>query len=116
MRTLGRVVLAFAFATTVTSSRAADFKTGDMVDKETWQKAEGLLPPEILEHYKTGEYANKFVDWPADKNDHAPDFKAGTASNAGKFTTGPGGTIVDIATGKQPPYIIGHPFPTINDQ
>ena len=67
MRELRSVVLAFAFVATVTSSRAADFKTGDMIDKENWQKADGLLPPEILKHYKNGEYANKFVDWPAAK-------------------------------------------------
>jgi hypothetical protein len=116
MRELRRVVLAVALATTVTSSRAADFKTGDMIDKETWQKATGLLPPEILKHYENGEYANKFVDWPADKNDQAPDFKAGTDANAGKFTTSPEGTILEKTTGKQPPYVIGLPFPTIDDQ
>ena len=50
MHELRRVVLALAVATAVTSSRAADFKTGDMVDKETWQNATDLLPPEILKH------------------------------------------------------------------
>lgn len=116
MPELGRMVLAIALVTTVTSARAADWKTGDMVDKETWQKATGLLPPEILKHYENGDYANKFVDWPADKNTEAPDFKAGTAANVDKFTTGPEGTILDKATGKQPPYIIGIPFPTIDDK
>src|SRR5215470_8607164 len=116
MRELRRALLAFAFATTVTSSRAADFKTCDMIDKDTWQKATDLLPPEILKHYEKGEYANKFVDWPADKNDQAPEFKVGTDANAGKFTTGSGGTILDKATGKQPPYIVGLPFPAIDDQ
>src|SRR5262249_58455980 len=115
MRELGRIVLAFAFATTVTSSHAADFKTGDMIDKETWQKATGLLPPEVLKHYEHGEYANKFVDWPADKKSNAPEFNAGTDANAGKFTTSPEGTILDKTTGKQPSSIIGLPFPTIDD-
>jgi hypothetical protein len=116
MRELRRVVLAVALATTVTSSRAADLNTGDMIDKESWQKATGLLPPEILNHYENGEYANKFVDWPADKNDWAPEFKASTDANAGKFTINPRGTILDKTTGKQPPYIIGLPFATIDDQ
>jgi hypothetical protein len=109
-------VLALVFATTVASARAADWKTGDMVDKETWQKATDLLPPEILKHYEKGEYVNKFVDWPADKQDHAPEFKAGTEANAGKFTISPEGTILDKATGKQPSYLLGYPFPTIDDQ
>ncbi len=116
MRELALALLAFAVATAVGSSRAADFKTGDMVDKETWQKATGLLPPEVLKHYEKGEYANKFVDWPPDKVGQAPDFKAGTDANADKFTLGPEGTILDKATGKQPSYVIGRPFPTIDPQ
>src|SRR5215510_14643184 len=102
MRELRRVVLAFALTMTVTAARAADFKTGDMIDKDSWQKAEGLLPPEILRHYKDGEYANKFVDW--QKISIPPDFKAGSDQNEGKFTTSAEGTILDRATGKQPPY------------
>src|SRR5262245_26984800 len=115
MRELTPVVLALAFATAVTSSHAADFKTGDMVDKETWQNATGLLPPEILRHYEKGDYVNKFVDWPVDQNSQAPEFKAGTEANAGKFTTSPEGTILDRATGKQPSYIVGYPFPAIDN-
>ena len=116
MRRLRGVVLAFAFSTIVTPARAAEFTTGEMIDKSSWQKATDLLPPEILKHYEQGEYANKFIDWPADKNDHAPEYVAGTEANAGKFTTGPEGTILDIATGKQPPFIVGRPFPTIDDK
>src|SRR5262245_19230838 len=116
MRELRWIVLAFAFVTTVTSSYAADFKTGDTIGKENWQSAKDLLPPEILKHYEQGEYANKFVDWPADQNRQAPKFKAGTDANASKFTTGPQGTILDKTTGKQPSYIIGLPFPTIDAQ
>ena len=116
MRELRHLALAFAFVATVTSSRAADFKTGDMIDKDTWQRATGLLPPEVLSHYEKGEYANKVVDWPADQNTDAPDFTAGTDANAGKFTISPDGTIIDKATGKQPPYLIGLPFPTIDDK
>jgi len=47
-----------------------------MIDKDSWQKADGLLPPEILQHYKNGEYANKFVEWPMAKTTFPPDFKA----------------------------------------
>src|SRR5262245_45759846 len=108
-----KLVFAAALLVGVTSgiTAAADFKTGDMIDKDTWQKAEGLLPPEILRHYKDGEYANKFVDW--QKIVFPPDFKAASDANEGKFTTSPEGTVLDKATGKQPPYIIGYPFPTI---
>ena len=89
-------------------------KPGETLDKSNWQSAEGLLPPEILKHYRDGGYVNKIVDWPEDRYDMAPDFKAGSAANEGKLTTNPNGTIIDKATGQQPPYLIGHPFPTID--
>jgi hypothetical protein len=118
MRDHARALLAAAVAAMLalapSTGAAQDLKTGDMIDKDAWQKADGLLPPEILRHYKDGEYANKFVDWPADQYNWPTDLKAGTEANAGKFTTSPAGTIIDKATGKQPPYIIGHPFPTID--
>ena len=34
-----------------------------VLNQETWQQAEGLLPPEILKHYKNGEYSNPIVEW-----------------------------------------------------
>ena len=116
MRELSRIVLAIAVATTVTSSRAADFKTGDMVDKDSWQKAEGLLPPEILRHYKDGEYANKFIDWPAAKTTFPPDFKAASDANEGKFTTSPEGPSSTRRPGSSPPTSSGYPFPTIDEK
>ena len=78
------VLLGAAFA-----ARAADgLKPGDTLDQSTWQQAEGLLPPEILEHYKKGEYVNRIADWPASKYTMAPDFRAGTEGNEGKYKTG----------------------------
>jgi hypothetical protein len=116
MRVFARSAFAVAVLAVATArpSGADELKTGDMIDKNSWEKAEKLLPPEILRHYKEGEYSNKFVDWPASKFDFPPDFKAGSEANEGKFTTNPEGTILDKATGKQPPYIMGHPFPTID--
>ncbi len=99
-----------------TSARADEIKPGETLDSTTWQKAEGLLPPEILRHYKENEYVNKVVDWPASQYNWPPDLKASTEANADKFTTSPTGTIIDKATGKQPPYVMGHPFPTIDPQ
>jgi hypothetical protein len=113
-RSLAVLVAATTLAMAPTANGAGDFKTGETIDKSNWEKADGLLPPEILRHYKEGEYVNKFFDWPASKYNVPPDFKAGSEANEGKFTTGPNGTIIDKATGKQPPYIMGSPFPTID--
>src|SRR5262249_54101098 len=119
MRDLARLLAAVAMTAAVVTTAprlvtADEFKTGEMIDQNNWQKAEKLLPPEILKHYKEGEYANKFVDWPASQYTWPTDLKAGTDANAGKFTTSPTGTIIDKSTGKQPPYVIGYPFPTID--
>src|SRR4029079_4116213 len=62
MRELRLNFLVLALAAIVVAPRsggAADFKTGEMVDKDSASKADGLLPPEILKHYQNGEYMNK---------------------------------------------------------
>ncbi len=92
----------------------AELKPGDTLDRNTWQSAQGLLPEEILKHYREGEYINPIAEWPTDKYNWPPDLLAGTKANEGKFAIGPEGGIIDKATGKQPPFIIGHPFPTID--
>lgn len=89
---------------------------GDLLDQSTWQKAEGLLPPEILQHYKDGGYANPVVDWPMDYFVWPTDFEAGSKANVGRFDIGEHGQVIDKATGKQPPYLIGFPFPEIDPQ
>jgi len=93
---------------------ADELKPGEILDSSTWEKAKGLLPEEILKHYRENEYVNKFVDWPASQYNFPPDFKTGSDGNQGRFLTGPTGTILDKATGKQPPWVMGHPFPTID--
>jgi Protein of unknown function (DUF1329) len=108
LRLLGLALLGVA------ASTSAELKTGDVLDKDTAAQAEGLLPPEILRHYKEGEYVNKIVEWPASQFTWAPDFQAGSKANAGRFATSPDGTIIDKATQKQPEYLIGFPFPDID--
>ncbi len=94
---------------------AADaLKPGDVLNQSNWQKAQGLLPPEILKHYQNGEYINPIVDWPVEQFNWPPDFIEGCKHNEGRFEIGENGEILDKATGKQPDYIIGHPFPTID--
>jgi hypothetical protein len=89
-------------------------KPGMVLDQSNWQLAEGLLPPEILEHYKTGGYANPIVEWPLGTFNWPPDFKASTEKNAGQFKISDQGSVVLNSTGEQPPYILGYPFPIID--
>jgi hypothetical protein len=102
-------------AALVATAAAAELKPGDTLDASTAQQAEGLLPPEILKHYRDGGYVNPIDSWPVDKFNWPPDMKAGSDANQGRFTIGPEGGIVDKATGAQPPFIIGLPFPTVDE-
>jgi hypothetical protein len=120
MRKISRVLLTTTLAVVITRpvwaqapAAAGDLKPGDVLNETTWQKAQGLLPEEILKHYQNGDYVNPIVDWPAGKFDWPPDFRAGSEKNAGQLDVDPVGTIIEKGSGKQPPYIIGFPFPII---
>ena len=121
MLTIARVLLNVALAIVLTRAvwaqapaAAGDLKPGDILNETDWQKAQGLLPPEILKHYQTGDYANPIVDWPAGKFDWPPDFRAGSEKNAGQLDVDAVGTVIEKGSGKQPPFIIGFPFPIID--
>ena len=108
-------IVMWLMATCVRGATAADdLKPGDVLDATNWQKAEGLLPPEILKHYQNGDYANPIVDWPDGKYITPPDFRAASEKNAGQLDTDASGSIVEKGSGKQPPFILGYPFPIID--
>ena len=117
-----RVVIAVLLAVLAGGGVRADgadaphdgLKPGDVLDKGTAAKAEGLLPPEILKHYREGEYQNPIAAWPDDVYNWPEDFHAASEKNPGHYTIGSSGEILDKSTGKQPPYIMGFPFPTID--
>jgi len=96
------------------ASRAPALGPGDRLDAETWRQAEGLLPPEVLRHYETGGYANDVYDWPPERFEWPPDFKAGSAGNEGRLDLGPEGGIVEKGKTEPPEYVLGFPFPTID--
>ena len=62
---LALVILATTVALPAAGRADEPLKAGDVLDKDTASRAEGLLPPEILRHYQDGKYANRIVDWPA---------------------------------------------------
>jgi hypothetical protein len=105
------LLLVFAGAPSVAQD---GLKAGDVLSKDNWQLAEGLLPPETLQRYKNGQYANRIVEWPMGIFQREADFNASTESNRGKFTVNEYGTIVDKESGKQPPTIYGYPFPDVD--
>jgi len=114
MHVLSGVALAFVLVTSASAEESAGGpKPGEVLNQTNWQKAEGLLPPEILKHYQLGEYVNPIVDWPTEVFNWPPDFVEASKRNEGRFGIDERGAVIDKATGKQPPFILGHPFPTI---
>ena len=73
-------VSALAAAADAPASAATALKPGDVLDSSNWELAKDLLPPEVLDHYRTGEYTNPIVDWPADMYTWPPDFRRGHQS------------------------------------
>jgi len=97
-----------------TGETTTGLKPGDVLNKDNWKRAEGMLPPEILRHYEKGEYANPIVEWKVGHLKWDDEFNEATKNNADKFTIDEHGTIIDKATGKQPPFILGFPFPNVD--
>lgn len=84
------------------------------LNEQTWKMAEGLLPDEFLNRYKNGDWRHSIYEPPAGTHFADEDFLTASDANEGKFALGADGQVVDVATGKQPPYIYGLPFPKID--
>lgn len=85
-----------------------------VLNAQTWETAKGLLPDELLERYKNGDWSHEIRQPPASTHLADDDFIAAGPKNAGRFAVGPDGGIIEIATGKQPAFIYGPPFPTVD--
>src|SRR6185503_18447572 len=97
MRARTRTALALLIVLVAAPGRAQNdgLKPGDVLDQTTWQKAEKLLPPEVLQHYRDDKYKNTITSWPQDRITWPEDFKAGTDKNGGRFKIGSEGEILD---------------------
>jgi hypothetical protein len=89
-------------------------KPGDVLSKDNWKQAEGLLPPEVLKHYQSGGYANHIVDWPLGQYKWDKEFLEATELNSTRLALSESGTVVDKNSGEQPPFVLGYPFPKID--
>src|SRR5262245_15572928 len=102
------VVLVLAVGSAV---RGAETVPGTVLGPDTAQQAVGLLPDEILARYQKGEFRHEIVTPRPETQWTDPLFEAAAAANQGRYAANQTGTIVDPATGLQPRYIFGPPFP-----
>jgi len=95
-------------------AHAAEPKPIVELNEQTWKLAEGSLPEEFLNRYKNGEWRHRIYEPPAGTHLADDDFITAGSGNEGKYALGPEGQVVEVATGKQPAFIYGPPFPTID--
>lgn len=116
---LGRAGLLVALVAALAGGALAaggELVDGEVLSAANWEKAEGLLPPEILNHYRRGEYMNAYFDLskPGVRSLRQPEaFQKDSAANRGRYRLTPEGSIV-TADGKNPGLIVGFPFPDID--
>ena len=93
----------------------ADVSPGDVIGKTNWEKAQGLVPDEVLNWVKKGEFVLEIVELNYKPRDYLPPFaKRAMETNAGKYTLDESGWIIEVQTGQRPKHILGLPFPTID--
>ena len=93
----------------------AELAPGTMLDKSNADQVEALLPPEILKHFKNGDYMNKVVDFPNKAYVWDDGFEEATKKNGATLGLDEHKSPVDKTTGQRPDYITGLPFPDIRE-
>jgi hypothetical protein len=99
-----RLLLPFLIAAVVRAAAAAD-----VVDQQTAATYEQLLAPEVLAHYKAGEYRNEIAAWPANPPWEQA-FADASAANVKRLGVNDAGTIVGQPGGAPATGIYGLPF------
>ncbi len=104
------------FGSVVAQEVAPGLKVGDTLDQSNAKLAADLLPPEILKHFEKGDYKNPIVAYPTGNAHWEQSFVDATKKNESTLDVDAAGTIIDKATGKQPDYYYGLPFPNIDEK
>ncbi len=118
MHKTSRLVLAVAaVALALSPARGWSQDEGYTLNKDTWQKAEGLLPDPVLKRVKSGDYTFQVVPLDAQKfrENYSTSYWAASEANEGKYDLDPETCgLKDKATGKMPDWVFGKPFPKID--
>ncbi|MEW6442312.1 MAG: DUF1329 domain-containing protein [bacterium] len=93
---------------------SADVAPGDVIDKTSWEKAQGLVPEELLAWVKQGEFVLPVGELHFKPGDCQPPFALEARStNTGKYALDQDGWIVETGSGQPAEHIIGLPFPEV---
>ena len=116
-RLLTVLVFAPCLVLLMTSQGLSDVSPGDVLDKTNWEKAEGLVPDEIIGWIKKGDFVLEIGELNYKPRDYQPPYALEALSaNRGKYVLDENDWIVEKETGKRWENIIGHPFPEIDPE
>ncbi|MFO7962457.1 MAG: DUF1329 domain-containing protein [Desulfobacterales bacterium] len=94
----------------------AEVSPGDVIDKSNWQSVEGHVPESVLNWVKNGDIVMNIGKLNYRPYEYAKAIVEDTfESNKGKYAIADD-VIVDAATGKEPEFILGWPFPEIDPE
>jgi Protein of unknown function (DUF1329) len=108
------LVLGVLLGVGLVPARVAAIEPGTVIDQTSVDQVKDLLPPEIYQHYKKGEYRNTLVDFPNSRTAWDDGFEEATKWNAEHLVLDEHKSPIDKTTGKRPDYIRGVPFPNID--
>jgi hypothetical protein len=108
-------MLGCAAALVAAPATAAEPAPGTMIDEHNADDVKDLLPSEIYNHYKKGEYTNKLVEFPNSAFQWDDGYAEASQWNREHLILDANKQPVDRDTGKRPDYIFGQPFPGIKD-
>ena len=91
----------------------AEVGPGSTLDQSNADEVKDLLPPEIYNHYKKGEYTSPVVDFPNARFEWDDGYAEASEWNRQHLTLDAAKQPVDRDTGKRPDYIFGRLFPEI---
>jgi len=91
----------------------------EVISKANWQKAQGLVPEQMLDWIKKGDFVLNVVDKLNFSTNRETGFwlshaKQAFKTNIGKYDLNEKGLIIDVSTGEHAKFIIGMPFPKID--
>lgn len=113
IKSLNPLLLTIFFICLATTA-GADVSPGDVVNKTNWESVKGSIPDSVLEWVKNGD-----IELNISKLNYSPGEYARAVvektfeSNKGKYKL-ENDVIVEAATGKEPDFIEGYPFPEID--
>jgi hypothetical protein len=109
---LARILILLVLA--LSAPARGELKAGDSLGKENWEEARGLLPEEMLECYRRGDFRHRVMDWKIERIGEEAVFRAALDANERRYDLDADGSIVEAATGKPPDYVYAWPFPKID--